>query len=66
MCAHALARAHARSGDAIALSAYMGDSDAFEDAMADFATAYADQTERDHDALIAAVRSGRLEARTDG
>lgn len=65
-CGMALARAHARSGDAVALSAYMGDSDAFEDAMADFAAAYADQTERDHDSLIAAVRSGRLEARSDG
>jgi uncharacterized protein (DUF2252 family) len=63
-CGHALARAHARSGDPILLSAYMDDGAAFEDAMTDFAVAYADQTERDHEALAAAVRSGRLEAQT--
>jgi uncharacterized protein (DUF2252 family) len=63
-CGHALARAHARSGDPVLLSAYMDDGPAFEDAMADFATAYADQTERDHEALAAAVRSGRVQAQT--
>jgi uncharacterized protein (DUF2252 family) len=56
-----LARAHCRSGDPVLLSAYMGDSDAFEDAMADFAAAYADQAERDHATMVAAVRSGRIE-----
>ena len=61
-CGRALARAHCRSGDAVLLSAYMGDSNAFEDAIADFAVAYADQTERDHQALLAAVRAGRVEA----
>ena len=61
-CGRALARAHCRSGDAVLLSAYMGDSNAFEDAIADFAVAYADQTERDHQALVAAVRAGRVEA----
>jgi predicted alpha/beta hydrolase len=61
----ALARAHARSGDAVLLAAYMGDSEAFEDAMADFAVAYADQTERDHEALVMAVRAGRIEIRSD-
>jgi uncharacterized protein (DUF2252 family) len=60
-----LARAHARSGDPVLLSAYMGDSDAFEDAMADFAAAYADQAERDHEALAAAVRAGRIEIRSE-
>jgi Uncharacterized protein conserved in bacteria (DUF2252) len=63
-CGHALARAHARSGDPVLLSAYMDDGAAFEDAMVDFAVAYADQTERDHEALAAAVRSGRVEAQT--
>ena len=61
----ALARAHCRSGDPVLLSAYMGDSEAFEDAMADFAAAYADQAERDHDAMVAAVRAGRLEIRSE-
>jgi uncharacterized protein (DUF2252 family) len=61
----ALARAHSRSGDAVLLSAYMGESDAFEDAMADFAAAYADQAERDHEAMIAAVRAGRIEMRSE-
>ncbi len=60
-----LARAHCRSGDPVMLSAYMGDSEAFEDAMADFAVAYADQAERDHDAMVAAVRAGRIEIRSD-
>jgi uncharacterized protein (DUF2252 family) len=61
-CGRVLARAHCRSGDAVLLSAYMGDSDAFEEAIADFGVAYADQTERDHQALLAAVRAGRVEA----
>jgi uncharacterized protein (DUF2252 family) len=61
-CGRVLARAHCRSGDAVLLSAYMGDTGAFEDAIADFGVAYADQTERDHQALLAAVRAGRIEA----
>jgi uncharacterized protein (DUF2252 family) len=61
-CGRVLARAHCRTGDAVLLSAYMGDSAAFEDAIADFAAAYADQPERDHQALVAAVRAGRVEA----
>lgn len=64
-CGWALARAHKRSGDAVKLAAYMGTSAVFEDAMAAFADAYADQNERDHAALVAGVRSGRLEARAD-
>jgi hypothetical protein len=60
-----LARAHARSGDPVLLSAYMGDSEAFEDSMADFAVAYADQAERDHEALVAAVRAGRIEIQSE-
>jgi uncharacterized protein (DUF2252 family) len=63
-CGEALARAHVRSGDPVMLAAYMGNDDAFEDTMADFAVAYADQTDRDFEALVAAVRSGRLIAET--
>ncbi len=63
-CGWALARAHKRSGDAVVLSAYMGTGAVFEDAMAAFAVRYADQNERDHAALVAAVRAGRVEARS--
>ena len=59
-----LARAHARSGDRIAISAYLGKSDAFDRAMASFAETYADQNERDFAALQAAVASGRVKAET--
>jgi uncharacterized protein (DUF2252 family) len=62
LCGNALARAHARSGDPVVLSAYMGKSGAFGEAMATFAVAYADQNERDHAALVAAVRDDRLQA----
>jgi len=64
ICGATLARAHARSGDRIAIAAYLGTSDTFDRAMADFASSYADQNERDYEALVAAVRSGRLEAQT--
>jgi uncharacterized protein (DUF2252 family) len=64
LCGMALARAHARSGDAAVLTGYMGKSTAFEDTLADFGVAYADQNERDHAALLNAIRSGRVEART--
>ena len=63
MCGWTLARAHARTGDRIAIAAYLGGSDAFDEAVADFGEAYADQTERDHAALAAAVASGRVQAR---
>jgi uncharacterized protein (DUF2252 family) len=62
MCGAALARAHARSGDRIAIASYIGKSDAFGRAIADFSSAYADQNERDYQALVDAVRSGRLVA----
>ena len=62
MCGATLARAHARSGDRIAIASYLGKSDAFDRAIADFSSAYADQNERDHLALVDAVRSGRLTA----
>ena len=64
ICGATLARAHARSGDRIAIASYLGKSDAFDRAIADFATAYADQNERDYQALVDAVESGRLEAQT--
>ena len=61
-CGWTLARAHARSGDPVAISAYLGKSDKFDQAMTDFAARYADQNERDYEAFLAAIRSGRLEA----
>ncbi len=64
MCGAALARAHARSGDRIAIASYLGKGDTFDRAVADFAAAYADQNERDYAAMVAAVDSGRLEAET--
>ena len=64
ICGATLARAHARSGDRIAIAAYLGNSDAFDRAIADFSAAYADQNERDYQALVDAVESGRLDAQT--
>ena len=64
MCAWTLARAHARSGDRVAIASYLGKSDVFDNAVADFAEAYADQNERDYRALADAVSSGRIKART--
>jgi uncharacterized protein (DUF2252 family) len=64
LCGATLARAHARSGDRIAIASYLGKSDAFDRAIADFSSAYADQNERDHRALVEAVNSGRLAAQT--
>ena len=58
MCGWTLARAHARTGDRIAIAAYLGGSDKFDQAVADFA----DQTERDHAALADAAASGRVQA----
>jgi hypothetical protein len=62
LCARSLARAHARSGDAIAISAYLGTSDTFDGAVADFSEAYADQNERDYEAFTAAIAAGRIAA----
>jgi uncharacterized protein (DUF2252 family) len=64
-CGWTLARAHARSGDRIAIAAYLGKSDGFDRAVGDFAAGYADLNERDHDALRGAVAEGRLTA-TEG
>jgi hypothetical protein len=61
LCGWTLAHAHARSGDRVAIAAYLGKGDAFDRAMADFAEAYADQNERDYAELIKAIKGGRLE-----
>ncbi|MFF2656250.1 DUF2252 domain-containing protein [Kitasatospora sp. NPDC058032] len=63
LCGRALARAHARSGDRIAIAGYLGGSDAFAEAVADFALQYADRTAADHTALLAAIDAGDLTAR---
>ena len=62
MCGWTLARAHARSGDRVAIGAYLGGGDAFDQAIVDFSESYADQNERDHEALLAAISSDRVEA----
>ena len=62
ICGWTLARAHARSGDQIAIAAYLGGSDVFDQAVTEFAAAYADQTERDHQSLVDAVAAGRIAA----
>ena len=61
LCGWCLARAHARSGEPAKISGYLGKSDAFDKAVADFSIAYADQSERDHEILMQAVRAGKLE-----
>ena len=60
LCGWSLARAHARTGDAVAISAYLGTSDTFDGAIADFAETYADVNERDHAAYRAAIEAGRI------
>jgi uncharacterized protein (DUF2252 family) len=61
-CGWTLARAHARSGDPIAIAAYLGKGDGFDQSLADFSGRYADQNERDYEAFTAAIRCGRLSA----
>jgi hypothetical protein len=65
LCAWTLARAHARSGDSIAIASYLGSSDVFDRAIAAFAEAYADQNESDHAALLHAIATGRIRAEPD-
>jgi hypothetical protein len=65
MCGWTLAHAHARSGDRIALAAYLGSTATFAQAIAGFAEKYADQNERDYTALQAAVKDGRAQTTTD-
>ena len=62
ICAWTLARAHARSGSATAIGAYLGSSDVFDHAIADFARSYANQNEPDHQALVGAIDSGTITA----
>jgi uncharacterized protein (DUF2252 family) len=61
-CGWTLARAHARSGDPIAITEYLGDSDVVDRAVADFSKRYADQNDRDYDAFVNAIQSGKLQA----
>ena len=60
-CGYTLVRAHARSGEPAVIAGYLGESDTFDQAIADFSAAYADQSEQDHEAVTKAVRAGRLE-----
>ena len=62
LCGRTLAHAHAKSGDAALISGYLGKSDVYDEAVGEFALAYADQNEKDHAALVAAVRAGEIEA----
>lgn len=64
LCAGTLARAHARSGNRVAIAAYLGQSDVFDAAVTEFALRYADQTEADHAAMLTAINAGRLTAET--
>jgi uncharacterized protein (DUF2252 family) len=64
LCAATLARAHARTSDPAQISGYLGNSDSFDQAIADFAETYADQAERDYAALLAAIKEGRVQAQT--
>ena len=64
LCAATLARAHARTSDPAQISGYLGNRDVFDQAIASFAEAYADQVERDHAALLAAIKEGRVQAQT--
>ncbi len=64
LCGWTLARAHARSGDRIAIAAYLGNGDSFDRAIVEFSKAYADQNESDYQALAAAVKSGKITAKT--
>jgi uncharacterized protein (DUF2252 family) len=65
LCGETLARAHARSGDRIAIARYLGGGDGFDRAISDFARSYADQNERDYQAFSAAADSGRFEVIKD-
>jgi uncharacterized protein (DUF2252 family) len=62
LCGETLARAHARSGDRVAIAAYLGRGPSFDEALCDFGEAYADQNERDHRALVEAIAAGRVNA----
>jgi uncharacterized protein (DUF2252 family) len=66
LCSWALAKAHARSGDAAMIAGYMGSGNTFDDAIGEFAVEYADQNQRDYRVFVEAVRRGRVPAETDG
>jgi hypothetical protein len=66
MCAHALARSHARTGDAAMMAGYMGSGRTFDDAIGEFAVEYADQNRSDYRAFIKAIRDRRIEAMVEG
>jgi len=66
MCAHALARGHARSGDAAMMAGYMGSGRSFDDAVGEFAVEYADQNLLDYKAFVRAIRKGRVKATVEG
>jgi len=65
LCAWALAKAHARSGDSAAIAGYMGTGEVFDEAITEFAVQYADQAERDYKLFVKAVREGRIQATTE-
>jgi Uncharacterized protein conserved in bacteria (DUF2252) len=62
ICGWTLARAHARSGDPVAIAAYLGETDAFDKSITDFSQRYADQNEKDYTEFVNAVHSGQLKA----
>jgi hypothetical protein len=62
MCGWTLARAHARSGDPVAMAAYLGRDDTFDRSITDFSERYADQNQQDYEEFVKAIRTGRLEA----
>ena len=62
LCGTTLARAHARSGDRVAIASHLGGSDAVDRAVADFSETYVDEIERDYDALVQAEKDGRITA----
>ena len=64
ICGWTLARSHARTGDRMAIAAYVGKSDTLARTLSEFAAAYADQNERDHAALVDAIATGRVQAQT--
>jgi NAD(P)H-dependent flavin oxidoreductase YrpB (nitropropane dioxygenase family) len=64
-CGWALARAHARAGQPALIAGYLGKGDQFDEAVADFATAYAEQNEHDYQAMLSAVRQGRIKVYTE-
>ena len=62
ICGWTLARAHARSGDPVAIAAYLGGGDSFDKSITDFANRYADQNEQDYERFASAIKSGQIEA----